>query len=87
MRSPILGQALYKLNTTLSFLRLIYGHHVYANEAQLTPEFIAQKWQITQLPGARYASAAFVTGNLDPVQKRADFLALFQPLPVPVMVQ
>jgi len=86
VRSPILGQALYKLNTTPSFLRLMYGRHVYANEAQLTPEFIAQKWQITQQPGARYAPAAFVTGNLDPVQERADFLALFQPLPVPVMV-
>jgi pimeloyl-ACP methyl ester carboxylesterase len=86
VRSPIIGQALYKLNTTPSFLRLMYKRHVYADEAQLTPEFIAQKWQITQQPGARYAPAAFVTGNLDPVQEQADFLALFQPLPVPLMV-
>lgn len=86
VRSPILGQSLYKLNTTPSFLRLMYKRHVYQNEANLTPEFISQKWQITQQPGARYAPAAFVTGNLDPVKEQADFLALFQPLPVPVMV-
>lgn len=87
VRSPILGQTLYKLNTTPSFLRLMYKRHVYQDEANLTPEFISQKWQITQQPGARYAPAAFVTGNLDPVKTQTDFLALFQPLlPVPVMV-
>jgi hypothetical protein len=86
VRSPILGQGLYKLNTTPSFLSLMYRRHVYTDEAKLTPDFIAQKWQITQQPGARYAPAAFVTGAIDSVQERADFLAYFQPLPVPVMV-
>jgi pimeloyl-ACP methyl ester carboxylesterase len=86
VRSPLVGQALYKLNTTPSFLRLMYKRHVYVDDTQLTPEFIAEKWQITQQPGARYAPAAFVTGALDPVQERPDFLAYFQSLPVPVMV-
>ncbi len=86
VRSPIFGQVLYQMNTTPSFLRLMYGRHVYADESQLTPEFIANKRQITQQPGARYAPAAFVTGAIDPVQERADFLAYFQPLPAPVMV-
>jgi pimeloyl-ACP methyl ester carboxylesterase len=86
VRSPILGQALYRMNTTSSFLRLMYGRHVYVDEAKLTPDFIAHKRQITQQSGARYAPAAFVTGALDPVQERAEFLAYFQPLPVPVMV-
>ncbi|MCA1994474.1 MAG: alpha/beta hydrolase [Coleofasciculus sp. S288] len=86
VRSPLLGQGLYKLNTTPSFLRLMYKRHVYVDEAKLTPEFIDQKWQITQQPGARYAPAAFVTGAIDPVKERADFLALFQPLSVPVTV-
>jgi len=86
VRSPILGQALYKMNTTSSFLRLMYGRHVYVDETKLTPDFIAHKRQITQQSGARYAPAAFVTGALDPVQERAEFLADFQPLPVPVMV-
>jgi hypothetical protein len=64
----------------------MYGRHVYVDKSQLTPEFIANKRKITQQPGARYAPAAFVTGAIDPVQERADFLAYFQPLPVPVMV-
>lgn len=86
VRSPLLGEALYQLNTNPSFLRLMYERHVYTDETKLTPEFIDQKWQITQHPGARYAPAAFVTGAIDPVQERSDFLAYFQPLPVPVMV-
>jgi pimeloyl-ACP methyl ester carboxylesterase len=86
VRSPIFGQALYQMNTTPSFLRLMYGRHVYVDDANLTPDFIAQKRQITQQPGARYAPAAFVTGAIDPVGERADFIAYFQPLPVPVMV-
>lgn len=86
VRSPIVGQSLYKLNTTPSFLRLMYKRHVYVDEAQLTPEFINQKWQITQQSGARYAPAAFVTGAIDPVPERSEFLAYFQSLSVPVLV-
>ncbi|MBE9128627.1 MULTISPECIES: alpha/beta fold hydrolase [unclassified Coleofasciculus] len=86
VRSPILGQTLYKLNTLPSFLRFMYKRHVYVDDAKLTPEFIAKKWLITQQPGARYAPAAFVTGAIDPVCDRSEFLAWFQPAPVPVML-
>ncbi len=85
VRSPILGQSLYKLNTTPSFLGLMYRRHVYGNPAKVTSEFIDSKRQITQQPGARFAPAAFVTGSLDPVQNRDDFLALFPPLSMPVL--
>lgn len=86
VRSPLLGQALYKVNTTPGFLRYMYGSHVYADKTRLTDDFIQQKWQITQQPGARFAPAAFVTGNLDPVQQRQDFLNWFQSLSIPVLV-
>jgi hypothetical protein len=56
------------------------------DDAKLTPNFIAHKREITQQPGARFAPVAFVTGKIDAVQERADFLAYFQALPVPVMV-
>lgn len=85
VRSPFVGQALYQANTTPAFLRLMYGRHVYVDKARLTPEFIAQKRQITQHPGARFAPAAFVTGKLDPVTSRAEFLALFA-VSSPIMV-
>ncbi|MGK7871825.1 MAG: alpha/beta fold hydrolase [Xenococcaceae cyanobacterium] len=86
VRSPIIGQTLYQLNTTPSFLRFMYRQHVYTDRTKLTSEFITQKRQLTQQPGARFASAAFVTGAIDPVRDRADFLAYLQPPPVPILV-
>jgi pimeloyl-ACP methyl ester carboxylesterase len=86
VRSPIIGQALYKLNTTPSFLTWMYRRHVFVDAAKLTPSFIQQKWQTTQQPGARFGSAAFVTGNLDAVSSQADFLELVQGLSVPLLV-
>lgn len=86
VRSPIVGQILYKLNTTPSFLRFMYRRHVFVDTAKLTPSFIEKKWQTTQKPGARFASAAFVTGNIDAVHNQSDFMELVQSLSVPLMV-
>lgn len=88
VRLPLLGQALYKLNTTPSFLHYLhymYRSHVYTNPAKLTPEFVTNRWRTTQQPGARYAPAAFVTGRLDPVRDAAD-QTWFQGLSIPVLV-
>ncbi|XGV99389.1 MAG: alpha/beta fold hydrolase [Leptolyngbya sp. BL-A-14] len=84
--TPILGQTLYKLNTLPSFLRFMYRQHVYTNPDMLTPDFIDQKYHITQQPGARFAPAAFVTGALDPAATREDFLKPLQRLNMPMMV-
>ncbi|MDJ0573619.1 MAG: alpha/beta hydrolase [Xenococcaceae cyanobacterium MO_234.B1] len=86
VRLPIIGQALYYLNTTPSFLRLMYKRHVYVDETKLTPEFIAQKHQITSKNGARYAPAAFVTGAIDPVANREEFLHLLSSVSMPVLI-
>jgi pimeloyl-ACP methyl ester carboxylesterase len=86
VRSPILGQFLYFLNTQPAFLKLMYRRHVFNDPTHLTQDFIRQKWEVTHQNGARFAPAAFVTGNLDPVTTRTDFLAWFQPLPAPTMV-
>jgi pimeloyl-ACP methyl ester carboxylesterase len=86
VRSPLVGQFLYKLNTAPSFLSLMYRRHVYVDAAKVTPDFIQSKWQVTQKPGARYGSAAFVTGGLDPAKVRSEFTDNFQQLAVPVMV-
>ncbi|BAY12254.1 alpha/beta fold hydrolase [Calothrix sp. NIES-2098] len=86
VRSPIVGQILYKLNTLPSFLNFMYRRHVFVNEARLTPSFIEKKWQTTQKPGARFASAAFVTGNIDAVREQSDFLGLIRALSVPLTI-
>ncbi|MEL6439874.1 MAG: alpha/beta hydrolase [Cyanobacteria bacterium J06621_8] len=86
VRSPGIGQGLYYLNTTHSFLRLMYKRHVYMDEGKLTPEFIGQKHHITSQEGARYAPAAFVTGGLDPVTERSEFLQLLSSVSSPVLI-
>ena len=64
----------------------MYKRHVYVDETKLTPEFIAQKHQITSKPGARYAPAAFVTGAIDPVTNREEFLQLLDSISIPVSI-
>ncbi|HAC65024.1 MAG TPA: alpha/beta hydrolase [Cyanothece sp. UBA12306] len=86
VRSPLIGQGLYYLNTNPSFLHLMYKRHVYVDEIKLTPEFIAQKHQITSKEGARYAPAAFVTGAIDPVADREEFLQLLDSISIPVLI-
>ncbi|BAZ39952.1 hypothetical protein NIES4101_59090 [Calothrix sp. NIES-4101] len=86
IRTPIIGQLLYKLNTLPSFLSWMYSRHVYVNTSKLTPDFIQHKWRNTQKPGARYAPAAFVTGNLDAVHSQSQFLELVSGLAIPLMV-
>ena len=86
VRSPVIGQGLYYLNTTPSFLRLMYKRHVYVDESKLTPEFIARKHQITSKEGGRYAPAAFVTGAIDPVTSREEFVQLLESISIPVLI-
>ncbi|MDX2239173.1 MAG: alpha/beta hydrolase [Leptolyngbyaceae cyanobacterium bins.302] len=83
---PILGQILYWLNTLPWFLRWMYGRHVFGDRKHITRQLISQKWRTTQQKGARFASVAFVTGALDPVKSRKEFMDYFQPLPIPTAI-
>ena len=64
----------------------MYKRHVYVDETKLTPEFIAQKQQITSKNGARYAPAAFVTGAINPVATREEFLSYISSVSMPVLI-
>ncbi|MGQ9872668.1 alpha/beta fold hydrolase [Leptodesmis sp.] len=86
VRSPGLGQFLYGLNTTPGSLRFMYRRHVFVNQARLTPDFIEAKHPITQQPGARFTPAAFVTGTLDPIADRDEFLTVGRSLTMPTLV-
>lgn len=85
VRSPLIGQALYYLNTRPQFLAWMYRRHVFTNADALTPEFMKGKYKSTQQRGARFGPAAFVTGGLDPVTNRGAFLQLFQGLRIPCL--
>jgi pimeloyl-ACP methyl ester carboxylesterase len=84
--APVIGEALYRLNTLRPVIGLMYRRHVYSEASRVTPLFVAKKQDVARRPGARFGSAAFVTGQLDPVSDRAAFLALFDASPVPILV-
>ncbi|MEM9244499.1 MAG: alpha/beta fold hydrolase [Cyanobacteria bacterium P01_F01_bin.153] len=86
VRSPLLGQALYAGNTHPAFLKWMYQRHVYVDGDKLTPEFMTVKHQVTQQPGARFAPAAFVTGGLDPMSDREEWLSVGRSLTMPTQL-
>ncbi|HEX4260849.1 MAG TPA: alpha/beta fold hydrolase [Acetobacteraceae bacterium] len=81
----LVGPALYRLNTARPVIAMMYRRHVFADAARLTPALLDEKIAVARRPGGRFASAAFVTGGLDPVRSRAEFLALAEASPVPLL--
>ena len=59
--------------------------HVLADRAHLTPDLLARKSEVTRRRGARFATAAFVTGGLDLARSREGFLALAERAGVPIL--
>lgn len=68
VEAPLLGPLLYRLNTTRGMLRWMSRRHVNVAGPGLSPEGLAARQLISRQPGARFASAAFVTGGLDPYE-------------------
>ena len=75
--APGLGPLLFHAATGRRMLERMLRGHVYADPATVTPALLAAKLAIVRQPGARFATAAFISGGLDPVASRAAFLALF----------
>ncbi len=74
VEGPLLGPLLYRLNTTRSVLGWMSRRHVDVAGPGLTPEGIRERQGIARQPGARFASAAFVTGGLDPYNEPQGWL-------------
>ncbi len=83
---PGIGEALYRLNTVRPIVRKMYKGHVFADERILTPEFLAAKMRIVRQPNARFASACFVTGALDPMPDHDAFLAAARVVKAPLLL-
>ena len=73
---PVLGPLLYRVNVNRFVVRMMVAGHVYSGKGALTGDRLTQKRAVIGAPGARYGSAAFVTGRLDRITSRADFLEL-----------
>jgi pimeloyl-ACP methyl ester carboxylesterase len=74
---PFLGELVYRLNVSRPIVARMLRAHVYADPAYIDDQVLAAKLVVTRQKRARFGTAAFVTGGLDPVHSRAGFLALF----------
>lgn len=83
---PLIGPLLYKMNLNRVVIRHMAAGHVYADPAWLTRERMHEKLAVARAPGARFSSVRFVTGKLDPLATRDEFLGLAQQAAVPMLM-
>jgi pimeloyl-ACP methyl ester carboxylesterase len=82
---PVLGSLLYGLNVNRAVVRYMAAGHVYADPAWLDRDRLREKLAVTRAAGARYASVRFVTGALDPLGSREEFLDRVRRAHVPML--
>lgn len=89
LQAPAVGWMMYNfMVSSPNNIRKQYLSHVYADPNNVTPGLLESRLALTKREGARYAPAAFLTGLLDPVKTREDFLSLVAELEgkVPLLV-
>lgn len=89
LKAPGVGWMVYNmLVSNEKAIKSQYQSHVYANPENVTADIVESRYALTKRKGARYAPAAFLTGLLDPVKSREEFLELFADLDgkLPVLV-
>lgn len=89
LRAPAVGWMMYNvLVSNEKAIQSQYKSHVYSNPDNVTPDIVESRYALTKRKGARYVPAAFLTGLLDPVSSREEFVQLFAELEgrVPVLV-
>ncbi|KAI9086424.1 hypothetical protein K1719_031508 [Acacia pycnantha] len=81
LKAPAVGWMMYNmLVSNEKAIESQYKSHVYANPDNVTPGIVESRYALTKQKGARYLPAAFLTGELDPVTSREEFLELFASL-------
>jgi pimeloyl-ACP methyl ester carboxylesterase len=83
---PIVGPLLYGLNVNRIVIRSMAAGHVYSDPRWLHGERLREKLAVTRASGARFSSVRFVTGKLDPLATRTQFLDLAQRLAVRMLL-
>ena len=83
---PGIGPLVYGLNVNRFMVRRMGAGHVYTDPAFLTGERLRQKLAVVGAPGARFTSVRFVTGGLDPLEAREQFLDLGRRARIPVLL-
>ena len=86
IHAPVIGELIYRLNVSRPVVRMMYRRHVFADPGFLTDDLLADRMRVARRPGARFASACFVTGALDPFDDRAAFLAAAGRVQSPILM-
>ncbi|SEV99518.1 alpha/beta fold hydrolase [Natrinema salifodinae] len=66
MRTPIVGTTLYNLLASKLSIRYFYDRDGYYDADRISAEEVDYAWNSAHQPGARYATASFAAGTLDP---------------------
>ena len=83
---PVIGPLLYRLNVNPVVVRMMLAGHVYRDPHALSNEQTRDKQLVIRASGARFGSAAFVTGGLDRVHSREALLDLASRAERPILV-
>jgi pimeloyl-ACP methyl ester carboxylesterase len=83
---PVLGHLIYRLNVNRPVVRIMARGHVYVDPDWLQGERLAQKMTVVRATRARHASIRFVTGMLDLMTSRSDFLEAARRFKAPILV-
>jgi pimeloyl-ACP methyl ester carboxylesterase len=83
---PVVGSVLYRLNVNRLVIRYMAAGHVYSDPGWLRGERLYNKLAVTRARGARFSSVRFVTGKLDPLAGRVEFLDLARQAHVPMLM-
>ena len=81
VRSPVIGTTLYNALASKPSIRWFLTRDGYYDPDNVDPAEISYAWRSAHQPGARFAPASFVAGELDPEE---DLETLLSDLPVPV---
>lgn len=83
---PVVGPLLYRANVNRFVVRMMVAGHVYSDPNALSGDRLRQKREVIGAPGARFGSAAFVTGGFDRIASRAEWLDLARSISDPLLV-
>jgi pimeloyl-ACP methyl ester carboxylesterase len=83
---PVIGAMLYRLNVNPFMVRMMALGHVYRDSGALPESLLGEKLAVTRAAGARHASIRFVTGELDPMATREEFLETAQRVSDPILL-
>lgn len=83
---PGLGPLLYRLNVNSFMVRRMGAGHVYCDPSFLTGDRLQEKLAVVRASGARFGSTRFVTGRLDPLASRGEFLDLARQITEPILL-